>query len=577
MKFPYLLCGLLVTQIPPSVSAADPAEITSRPRYLGQAEITPDEPFAWLAEFQDTRIRPVRGHGFRMRAGTEFFSLDWERPEAVRGWLGSFPLEVRWFDAEGRLVGKPEQPGRYAAVIEGTTPSGMRIRRGLTFYVRPEDWRPELGARPAITMAPFEDGRIDPEVWHEHNALITGDLAQAFFHRLLNTEDGAILLAALTEAKPQGRPLRATETPVARHLAHHLALKLQVLEKDPASLRPLEPPRALARPAPVIREGSDKEAGVRSELSKRLDAVARQWADESREPFVLLVARRGVIVLHQEYSVQGRAPVTLDSRFDVASISKAISGLLFARFVHQGLLSPDDPIGHTLPDFPTEGPSTITYRHCFTHTTGLDGHGIWGGMANPWLDNVIANGLASLNPGGTHRYNGMGYDLAGRAMELVTGRTYLQLFDEDLFLPLGLGPVALSDLAYSMELTALEVAKLGQLMLNRGKYGDREFFSEAAFDQLLPRPLVDFYPALGEKEETRGLQWGLGWLWVPSQGNGRMLLGPRVLGHGSASACILRVDLDREIVIAQVRRTAGPWYDRFYLELARELADGLVD
>lgn len=555
----------------------NPAEMTSRPRAVGQAETQPGDRLAWLAEFQDTRIRPVKGMGFRMRAGGEFFTLDWERPEAVRSWLGSFPLRVQWFDAEGRPAAKPERPGRYAALIEGGTAAGLHVRRALTFYARPEDWRPELGSRPALTMEPLEGDRIDRTVWQEHNAVITRDLTEDFFRRLLNTEDGAILLAALAEAKPQGHPLRATQTPVARHLAHHLALKLKVLGRNAASLRPLAPPRSLVHAAPVITPGTPAAAGVAPGLASRLDAVARRWAEESREPFVLLVARRGVIVLHQAYPVAGRTPVTIDSRFDVASISKAITGLMFARFLDQGLLAADDPVGRVLPDFPAEGPAAITYRHCFTHTTGLDGHGLWGGMANPWLDNVIANGPPRLSPGRVHRYNGMGYDLAGRAMELVTGRTYLQLFDEDLFEPLGLGPVALSDLAYSMELSALDLAKLGQLMLNRGTYGDREFFSAQAFDQLLPRPLAESYPALAGKDETRGLQWGLGWLWMPCEENGRMLLGPRVLGHGSASACILRVDLDRELVIAQVRRTAGPLYDRFYIDLARELAGGLTD
>jgi CubicO group peptidase (beta-lactamase class C family) len=554
----------------------DPAEMTSRTRAVGQVVTQSDDPLAWLAEFQDTRIRPVRGMGFRMRAGGDFFTLDWEHPEAVRGWVGAFPLGVRWFDAEGRQVTKPERPGRYAALIEGTTPGGMHIRRSLTFYARPENWRPELGARPLVTMEPLEGEAIDREVWREHNAVITRELIEDFFRRLTNTEEGAILLAALAEAKPQGQPLRATQTPVARHLEHQLAVKLQVLDRA-ATLRPLAPPRLLVNPAPVITPGATSSAGVAPELARRLDAVARRWAEESREPFVLLVARRGVIVLHQAYPVAGRAPVTLDSRFDVASISKAITGLMFARFLDQGLLAADDPIGRILPDFPTEGPTAITYRHCFTHTTGLDGHGVWGGMANLWLDNVIANGLPRLSPGRVHHYNGMGYDLAGRAMELVTGRTYLQLFDEDLFKPLGLGPVTLSDLAYSMELSALDLAKLGQLMLNRGKYGDREYFSPQAFEQLLPRPLAELYPALAGNGGTRALAWGLGWLWMPCEENGRMLLGPRVLGHGSASACILRIDLDRDLVVAQVRRTAGPHYDRFYTELARELSTGLID
>jgi hypothetical protein len=41
----------------------------------------------------------------------------------------------------------------------------------------------------------------------------------------------------------------------------------------------------------------------------------------------------------------------------------------------------------------------ITLRQCFTHTTGLYGHEEYGGLHNPWLENVIANGLDYLEPG----------------------------------------------------------------------------------------------------------------------------------------------------------------------------------
>ena len=47
----------------------------------------------------------------------------------------------------------------------------------------------------------------------------------------------------------------------------------------------------------------------------------------------------------------------------------------------------------------------------------------------------------------------------------------------------------------------------------------------------------------------------------------RTLLGPRTVGHGSLSGCTLLVDLERELVIVQVRRQAGPkygeWLSRF--------------
>ena len=38
------------------------------------------------------------------------------------------------------------------------------------------------------------------------------------------------------------------------------------------------------------------------------------------------------------------------------------------------------------------------------------------------------------------------------------------------------------------------------------------------------------------------------------------VLGPHTIGHGSLSSCMLMVDLDRDVTIVQIRKTAGPRY-----------------
>jgi CubicO group peptidase (beta-lactamase class C family) len=70
--------------------------------------------------------------------------------------------------------------------------------------------------------------------------------------------------------------------------------------------------------------------------------------------------------------IESNRPAT---RYPLASITKAVSGLLFAQFIDQGLIHPDDPVGKFLPDFPTTGEGVLTLRHCFTHTSGFEGHG----------------------------------------------------------------------------------------------------------------------------------------------------------------------------------------------------------
>jgi len=54
---------------------------------------------------------------------------------------------------------------------------------------------------------------------------------------------------------------------------------------------------------------------------------------------------------------------------------------------------------------------------------------------NPWLDNVIADGYEYLKPGKVYNYNGMDYDLTGKVMEVISGKSAFRLMRENLFNP----------------------------------------------------------------------------------------------------------------------------------------------
>lgn len=80
------------------------------------------------------------------------------------------------------------------------------------------------------------------------------------------------------------------------------------------------------------------------------------------------------------------------------------------------------------------------------------------------------------------------------------------------------------------------------------------------------------------------MNWGIGQTWMPEHKPGTppesiepkdLIFGPRTVGHGSASNCILRVDLDHDLVIAQIRNTAGPKYAEYAQEFFTTIADSM--
>lgn len=507
-----------------------------------------------LKEFQNYVLRPEVKWDYMFSPG-KFPNIVWESPAGIENLAGNFPLNVRWFNRNLEEVNKADKPGRYLAYVEGKSPSGINVRRALMLYCRPADWHPWRDEVKAYVNY-LPNSQINEKAWGERKEIISLYAGNQFIHQLQTTEEGAILMAYLHEMKPLGRELLPTETPEIINNDSHLALKRKILGIE-NKYQPLELPRTSNPKAPVLREGTAKEAGVKANAVRKIRSVCQEWYNESKEPFVVLIARHGVIILHEGFGETAKGPVKLDTPFQIASITKAMTGIMFAQFVDQGLIDIDDPVGKYLPDFPVEGDKVITLRHCFTHTTGLEGHFEWDGVHNPWLDNVIANGLDYLNPGKVHKYNGMGYDLAGKVMEVVSGKSIPRLMYENFFEPLGIQHTTIYDLACATTSSAEDIASMGQLLLNKGSYGDRIFFSPETFEKLVPRKLNEYYPELGDD-----IEWGIGLTWRRTIGSEeKIILSKNTIGHGAASYSIFSVDLDNDIIVAQVRNTHSKKYD----------------
>ena len=205
---------------------------------------------------------------------------------------------------------------------------------------------------------------------------------------------------------------------------------------------------------------------------------------------------------------------------------------------------------------------------------------MWGSIDNPWLDNVVANGLETIEPGQRYLYNGVGYDLAGKIMEVVSGKSVYRLMRENIFLPLGIETFRMSDMSGGTALTAHELARVGQMLLNRGAYGQWQFFSEETMDQLLPCPLSKFYTGVS-REFGIGLEWRNVEAWAVEkylEASTKNVLSKRLLGHGSATGSVLRIDLDNDLVIIQVRNgNLADAYERNLVRLLEAIDKHLQD
>jgi CubicO group peptidase (beta-lactamase class C family) len=513
-------------------------------------------------------VEPLGERGYFLHPGA-FPAIDWKNAATMRKLVGDLPMAVRWFGPDAEPAQAPTQLGRYAAVVDATTPDGQRLRRAVSLYCIND-----LGTihRTSLLQASLHpSNNLAPTaVWQPRQWLFDDYLSTALPEMLARHPVGAKLVAAMMDLRdappPPDQPATLADHPATLDHEYQLGVKRRVLGLADDAYPSLAMPHAQnpqeGDPAPVLRDGTPAEAGLADDLPHRLHDICQAWYDASGRPFVALVARRGVIVYHEGFgqvdTSSGAEPVTLETRFNMASITKTITAQMFAQFVDQGLIGLDDPLGRFLPALPTEGDKAVTFRMCYTFSSGFDGHGSWGGMDNPWLELAAATRLPHIQPGREMHYNGDGHNLAAQAMALVAGKSFFRLIDEHYLSPLGVTDATMSDCAFSAHMSTLSLAKISQLILNQGSYGDLTFYGEQTAAALLPRNVKDFYPSLN------------GWL-----GIGLYPQGPGVVGGAAASSTVQRIDRRNDLIICIGRMIQGKDYD-MYLKAVIDAVDAAV-
>jgi CubicO group peptidase (beta-lactamase class C family) len=121
-------------------------------------------------------------------------------------------------------------------------------------------------------------------------------------------------------------------------------------------------------------------------------------------------------------------PVTVDTLFPAASLSKSVFALAVRKLVRAGKLAWDRPLQGVLDLGLTGEARRITAAHVLSHTTGLPN---WRFQADVKLASEFA-------PGSHWQYSGEGYVLLQRVVEAVTGRPIAAYLQETVLAPFGM-------------------------------------------------------------------------------------------------------------------------------------------
>ncbi|RXR25470.1 class A beta-lactamase-related serine hydrolase [Oerskovia turbata] len=172
---------------------------------------------------------------------------------------------------------------------------------------------------------------------------------------------------------------------------------------------------------------------------------------------VVLVSRERETLFEQAYGVASRrwgVPVTVSTRFDVASVTKLFTSVAVLQQVAAGTLDLDASIHDYVDLDGTQIPREATLRHLLSHTSGIaDDADEEAGESYEalWVDkpNYSVTRTADFLPQFVHktptfpvgegcRYCNVGYVLAGLALERATGLTYRDYVREHVFARAGM-------------------------------------------------------------------------------------------------------------------------------------------
>jgi len=285
---------------------------------------------------------------------------------------------------------------------------------------------------------------------------------------------------------------------MTRHRTIALALTV-CLTADLASAAPVEHkyveyknPGTPALTVPFPKTDA-KAAGINAAALDRLLKRAEETHSDA-----LVVLRDGKLVGDWRFG-KPQEPI------EIMSVTKSVANLAIGRLVTTGrLFSTDVPVSTWFPEWKQGKKASVTIGHLLNQTSGL--------KADPSAQEVYnsANILRlaldaplAHDPGTEFFYNNKAVNLLGGVVQKVSGKRLDDYMRDEVFAPLGIDhfawmrdPAGNPHVMAGLKLDALDLAKIGQLMLNRGVWNGKQIVTGKWVDTSV-HPAQAFQPNYG--------------------------------------------------------------------------------
>lgn len=245
---------------------------------------------------------------------------------------------------------------------------------------------------------------------------------------------------------------------------------------------------------------------------------------------VVLISKEGKLVYRKELGeLSFKTPVP------IASCSKWLTAALVMTYVDEGKLSLEDKVSDYLPIFATYGKKYITIRQCLSHQTGIADNGtiigkIFARKKYASLEeevNSFAKREIATNAGSAFFYGGVGLNIAGRILEVITKKKFEVLMKQRLFVPLNMKNSSFTteeddaiNPSGSASTSASDYMNFLNMLANNGTHLGKRILSEKAV-AIMQASQTTGIPKIYAPKTAEGYDYGLGAWIVDTDGTGK--------------------------------------------------------
>jgi CubicO group peptidase (beta-lactamase class C family) len=180
----------------------------------------------------------------------------------------------------------------------------------------------------------------------------------------------------------------------------------------------------------------------------KIDALIQTYNDLGQFSGSVLVAESGKVIYKKGFGLANREwniPNKPDTKFRLGSITKQFTSMLILQLNEQGKIDLQGKLSDYLPYYRKDTGSQVTIHHLLTHSSGIPSYtsipNFFEDMSrDPYpVEEFVkkyCSGDLQFEPGSRYVYNNSGYFILGAIIEKITGKTYEEVLNENIFLPL---------------------------------------------------------------------------------------------------------------------------------------------